>query len=232
MRILVSIVSHNQQDLVKSSLSSFDRFATSKLHEVVFVVTENTPAINNASSKNFKVIKINNLRQKGFGENHNVTFERVKSDFFIIANPDIVLTKNFDFDLLIDAFEKYHIDIGSPIVFNTFGEVEDFKRSDLKISNILKRKVFKMKERFDWLAGMFLIVRSESFFKLNGFDTDFFMYVEDCDLSMRARKLGMKLSELVDFSVVHNARRTSRKNLKYFKWHLTSLIRYLIFKRN
>lgn len=51
--------------------------------------------------------------------------------------------------------------------------------------NLLQRKFLKNNmEKFDWLAGMFLVVNSTSFKKLQGFDTVFFMYVEDCDLSM------------------------------------------------
>jgi GT2 family glycosyltransferase len=85
-------------------------------------------------------------------------------------------------------------------------------------------------EKFDWLAGMFLVVNSISFRKLQGFDTDFFMYVEDCDLSMRARKAGMKIGDLEGFSVVHDARRASTKSFKHLRWHITSLLRYWFLK--
>jgi N-acetylglucosaminyl-diphospho-decaprenol L-rhamnosyltransferase len=56
------------------------------------------------------------------------------------------------------------------------------------------------------------------------------MYVEDCDLCMRARKAGMILGDLENFSVIHNAQRTSRRRVDHFKWHIRSLLRYIICK--
>lgn len=231
MKILISIVSHNQQDLVESLLRSIDDFVVTQLHEVVLVLTENTVSANNGNSKRFELLKINNLRKKGFGTNHNAVFESHESDFFIILNPDILLTKTFDIDLLVDGLNASKADISSPVIVNSSGDVEDYKRSDLSFWNLIKRKIFrKSDERFDWLAGMCLVVKSESFRKLRGFDTDFFMYVEDCDLSMRARKAGMSIIDLKDFSVTHDARRASRKSMKHLKWHVTSLLKYWFLK--
>lgn len=231
MKILISIVSHNQQDLVESLLRSIDDFVLTQLHEVVLVLTENTVSTNNGNSKRFELLKINNLRKKGFGTNHNAVFESHESDFFIILNPDILLTKTFDLDLLVDGLNASKADIASPVIVNSSGDVEDYKRSDLSFWNLIKRKIFrKSDERFDWLAGMCLVVKSESFRKLRGFDTDFFMYVEDCDLSMRARKAGMSIVDLQDFSVTHDARRASRKSMKHLKWHVTSLLKYWFLK--
>ena len=171
------------------------------------------------------------MRHKGFGTNHNAAFELFESDVFLIVNPDIILDKTFDLDLMVKLLIRDELDISSPQIVNVSGAVEDYKRADLTFMNLLKRKLFKnTAEKFDWLAGMFLFVNSTSFRKLQGFDTDFLMYVEDCDLSMRARKAGMKIGHLQGFSVVHDARRASTKSLKHFRWHITSLLRYWFLK--
>ena len=231
MKILISIVSHDQQTLVHSLMRSFDRFLMSDKHDVIVVITENKITQNNVTSERFELVKITNLRQKGFGANHNTVFENFESDVFFIVNPDILLGQNFDLDLLVDFLEEKKVDIASPVILNSSGFSEDNKRSDLTLKNLLKRKVLKIKDnRFEWLAGMFLIVRSKSFRTLRGFDIDYFMYVEDCDLSMRARKLRMNLSYLEAFSVIHDARRASTKNLKHLKWHIASLLRYWFLK--
>lgn len=201
------------------------------MHEVLIVLTENTLTENDVKSERFPTFNISNLRHRGFGANHNTVFERFESDVFFIVNPDIILNKPLDLDLMVEHLLKDRIDISSPQVVGGSGAVEDYKRADLTFSNLLRRKLFKKDvEKFDWLAGMFLVVISSSFRKLQGFDTDFFMYVEDCDLSMRARKAGMSLADLKDFSVVHDARRASRKSLKHLKWHVTSLLKYWFLK--
>lgn len=231
MRILISIISHNQQALCGRLLQSIDNFAQSNVHELIIVVTENTWSNNYVKSERFRTYSICNLRPKGFGANQNAAFERFESDVFCIVNPDIILNENFDLDLIVEQLIRDRIDISSPQIVGVSGAVEDYKRANLTFINLLKRKFFKNNvEKFDWLAGMFLVVNSTSFRKLQGFDTDFFMYVEDCDLSMRARKVGMKIGDIEGFSVVHDARRASTKNFKHFKWHITSLLRYWFLK--
>lgn len=231
MKIVISIVSHNQQELCQRLLRSIDAFLKSKIHNVEIILTENTLTENSAWSKFFEIRRINNLRHKGFGTNHNHAFETFESDIFLIVNPDITLTKRFDLDLMVEQIINGKIDISSPEIVGPGGTIEDYKRADLTFTNLLRRRLFKYNAgKFDWLAGMFLVVDSHSFRKLQGFDTDFFMYVEDCDLSMRARRAGMKIADLHGFSVVHDARRASSKSFKHLKWHITSLLRYWFLK--
>lgn len=142
-------------------------------------------------------------------------------------NPDIILCEELDLDKIVEQLTRDKIDISSPEILNPDGGVEDYKRADLSLLNICKRIIFKDNiENFDWFAGMFLIVKSEAFRQLQGFDVNFFMYVEDCDLSMRARKAGMKLGDIEGFSVTHDARRASTKSVRHLKWHVSSLFRY------
>ena len=212
-------------------MRSIDNFVQSNKHEVTIVVTENTLTVNVVKSERFRFYHINNLRCKGFGLNHNSVFERFESDVFLIVNPDIILDQIFDLDLIVEELMKHKIDISSPQITGVSGALEDHKRADLTIANLIKRKLCKNNvEKFDWLAGMFLVINSSSFRKLQGFDTDFFMYVEDCDLSMRARKAGMKIEDISGVSVIHDARRASTKSFKHLKWHLNSLLRYWFLK--
>ncbi|MFA5658673.1 MAG: galactosyltransferase-related protein, partial [Oscillospiraceae bacterium] len=45
----------------------------------------------------------------------------------------------------------------------------------------------------DSVSGAFLIIRTELFRRLNGFDERFFMYGEDLDLCLRVKKSGEKV---------------------------------------
>lgn len=227
----MSIVSHSQQALCARLLQSIDNFVQSNMHELIIVLTENTLSENHVKSERFRTYSICNLRPKGFGANHNAAFERFESDVFFIVNPDIILNEYLDLDLIVEKLIRDRIDISSPQIVGVSGAIEDYKRANLTFTNLLKRKFFKNNiEKFDWFAGMFLIVNSTSFRMLQGFDTDFFMYVEDCDLSMRARRAEMKIGDIEGFSVVHDARRASTKSFKHFRWHIASLLRYWFLK--
>ena len=74
-----------------------------------------------------------------------------------------------------------------------------------------------------WFAGMFLVTNKKTFKRVNGFDTKYFMYVEDCDLSYRVIEAGGKLEVIKNFNVIHDERRMSFKSLTHFKWHMKSL---------
>ena len=228
---MISIVSHGQCELVATLLRSIDRHLLTKEHEVLIVVTQNLKEENNYSSK-FTTTTLTNLRRKGFGSNHNSAFEAYASDFFLIVNPDIVLEETFDLDLLVTKMCDNFVGISSPLIVDANNIEEDYKRSDLTLYNLLKRYVLRASDpEFDWYAGMFLIVRSDAFRSISGFDPKFFMYVEDCDLCMRARRNKVKLMDFSDVTVKHLAQRASRKNLKHFKWHLQSLIKYWFSKK-
>jgi N-acetylglucosaminyl-diphospho-decaprenol L-rhamnosyltransferase len=227
LKLLLSIVSHNQGDLVRKLINSFDEFLKCTNHQVTIVITENVGCNIYVQSSLFKTVNIKNLRQKGFGANHNAIFEKFESDLFFIINPDIYLTQEFDLDQFVDQILEANLDITSPKILNPLGFTEDYRRSDLNFTNLIRRKLLRRKnKKFDWLAGMFLVIKSDSYGALCGCDTNFFMYVEDCDLNMRARRIGMEIEDIDTFSVVHDARRASKKSVKHLKWHLTSLMRY------
>ncbi len=78
----------------------------------------------------------------------------------------------------------------------------------------------------DWLAGMCLLARSAAFDAVGGFDPRFFMYMEDADLSLRLRLAGWAVRQVDSATVVHAARRASRRSARHLRWHVTSLARH------
>jgi GT2 family glycosyltransferase len=59
----------------------------------------------------------------------------------------------------------------------------------------------------DWVAGMFLLIRTEAFRALGGFDEGFHLYYEDVDFCARAWKAGWKVQVHPEVSVIHDAQR-------------------------
>ena len=162
--ILFSIVSHGQEEIVQNLLKSIDKFIVTEDCSLKIIVTENLKKDINITSNHFNLEKTINLREKGFGNNHNCAFENSQSDFFFIINPDIEFIHTVNLNALIQEIEIKEIDICSPLIIDRSGDIEDYKRSDLTFFNLSQRKIFRKKEsHFDWFAGMFLIVRSKSY---------------------------------------------------------------------
>ena len=73
---------------------------------------------------------------------------------------------------------------------------------------------------------MFIMIKSDVFLNLSGFDEQFFLYYDDVDLCRRANDSGCNVYLTNKYSVVHEGNRLSKKSLKYFLIHLSSLVKY------
>ena len=73
-----------------------------------------------------------------------------------------------------------------------------------------------------------MLFRSEDFARLKGFDERFFLYYEDVDICIRVWQLSLRVAACPRVSVVHHARRDSRRSLRHLRWHLESMGRYFL----
>ena len=80
----------------------------------------------------------------------------------------------------------------------------------------------------DWIAGIFLCMKSKVFEQLRGMDENYYLYFEDVDFSCRAHLAGIR--PLLDTRVqaIHEAGRHSRKNFRYLLMHLRSAKRFFL----
>jgi len=229
--VAVSIISHGHGEMVIGLVSQLlDCPEVSKI-----VITKNIyeELIFPESSK---VQVIENKSPKGFGENHNYAFMGIKEEFFCPLNPDIRLLAN-PFPALIDDFRKYNSDLVAPLILNDFGSIEDSVRYFPTLPSLILKLTFKSRGNYslskkccvftpEWVAGMFMLFKSLSFKKLNGFNEEYFLYYEDVDICIRLWKRGMKIIFDPSVSVIHDARRASRKNFLHMKMHMKSMLRY------
>jgi len=235
--VTVSVVSHGQGDLVATLLGDLARYPqvgsivlTQNLPEAEIPVPDEVAA---------RVVVIRNAKPQGFAANHNAAFRHCGTPFFCVLNPDIRMPEN-PFLVLVACLADPHVALAAPAVLNTRGEIEDSARHfPTPWGLLLKAMGAADGGRLayclgdspyhpDWLAGMFLLMRSEVFRAVDGFDIGFHLYYEDVDLCARLRKGGYDLLLCPLMHVVHDARRASRHNLRYLKWHLSSMARYFI----
>lgn len=235
--ISVSIVSHHQGDLVSGALADLARFAGSVPIEVILIqnIPEALPLA--LGELPFPVKVVENDSPKGFGANHNTAFRLAKGEWFCVMNPDIRMPEN-PFPLLLLALEQYKAAVIAPAVVSPSGQVEDsVRRFPTPISlagKILGRRDGRYPfqvgdETFtaDWVGGMFMLFRAEVYKHVGGFDEVFFLYYEDVDICIRLWKAGRQVLACPRVHVIHDARRTSRRDFRYMRWHASSMVRYL-----
>jgi N-acetylglucosaminyl-diphospho-decaprenol L-rhamnosyltransferase len=130
------------------------------------------------------------------------------------------------------------IGVAAPVIVGESGALEDSARrfpSPLKIFCKVFGKckgsdyVIKDETIFpDWVGGMFMLFRHETFEQLGGFNQKYFLYYEDVDLCARMKLKGYKVALCPGAKVVHEARRDSHRKMKFLKWHITSMLRFFL----
>jgi N-acetylglucosaminyl-diphospho-decaprenol L-rhamnosyltransferase len=234
--ITLSVVSHRQNALVNQLLEDVQRHCADR---VALVLTENipdpTPLATSALS--CPVERISNRRAKGFGANHNTAFEHCRTPFFCAVNPDIRLPSD-PFPSLISNFHDGTVGAAGPMVRNPAGGIEDSARRFPTLTSLLKKLFAETGRldyprmggaaRVDWVAGMFMLFSAEAFRAVGGFDERYFLYYEDVELCRRLGRLGSQVLYDTRAEIVHDARRSSRRNPKYLRWHLASILRFLL----
>lgn len=231
--ITASIVSHGHGSMVKDLLEDLRRFP--EVNQVVLTI--NIPEPLDLASEFSGLEVIRNSAPKGFGANHNQAAKHCRNDFFCILNPDIRMMDN-PFPRLIAELTE-NVALVAPLVADANGGLEDSARFFPTPLNMALRLLRLSDARYplgdskskcepDWVAGMFLLTRRDFFVAIGGFDENYFLYLEDTDFSLRVWKSGHAVRLCKEALVVHDARRSSHRKVKYLYFHLFSLGRFLL----
>ena len=230
--VTASIVSHGHGKLVSGLFEDLMRYP--EVGKVM--ITQNVPeeidyGIN--ERLRFRV----NKQPMGYGANQNGAFRDSSAPFFCVLNPDIRFKKN-PFPELLASFNNPSVALVAPKIITPAGQVEDSARKFPTLRSLVSKAVgrnngtyFKLNSSPDWVGGMFMLFRSDVFREIGGFDEKFFLYYEDVDICWRLRQKGYEIKLVPSVEVIHDARRESRKNWRYARWHLASMARYLIKAR-
>jgi hypothetical protein len=202
------------------------------------VLTLNLPEVEPAgTATRFALRVVENAGPKGFAANHNAAFARARAPVFCVMNPDLRLAVD-PFPPLLAALADRRIGVAAPLVLGLHGQPEDSARRFPTFAS-LGRKALGLAPRLeydtpsrpfapDWVAGMFMCLRAETYAFLGGFDERYHLYYEDVDLCRRARARGLEVVVVPEARVTHLARRASRRDWRHFRWHVASALRYLL----
>ncbi len=221
---------------MKNLLSDLSTHCATPL-EVILTINIGENLTFSAADFGFPIRIVKNAAIKGFGANHNAAFEFAKTNYFCVLNPDIRLEKD-PFPYLIAQLANPTIGVAAPLIVSPSGWPEDSARRFPTPLSILKKAIFGTRGHEyaigetpifpDWVGGMFMVFRSGIFRKIGGFDDRYFLYYEDVDLCWRLRRCGYQVILVPLVHAVHDARRMSRRNIRYLSWHVSSMLRFFM----
>ena len=173
----------------------------------------------------------------GFGRACNLAFEQSKADFLLLLNPDARISNDGVLLLARALAEQPRLGAVSPKIY--WNEQRSFvlpaafaqtpwysvalalatrwrRLAQWAARRGVKRAMRQMAsaQAFEvrFLAGSVLMLRRSAVLQAGGlFDPDYFMFYEDSDLSLRLRRVGLKLAIVPAVSAVHGYRHKAFK---------------------
>ncbi len=223
--VTVSIVSHGQLELILPLLEQLDHYSHAMVDKVLLTINiPEADAIARARWR-FPVERIVNSVRRGFGANHNQAFKQCATRWFLVLNPDI----RFDSDVLTPLVSQAAANSGllAPRILEPGKQAPEQHRAIITPLEIVlrKRPGYAVPAEPAWIPGLFMLLRSEAYTRVGGFDERFFMYGEDFDICARLALAGWRLQIVEGLQALHDARRASHRSQRHLYWHLTSLLK-------
>lgn len=207
MKVLVGITTYNSNiDILAKSLDMLAKQVLPDNVELAINLHDNTNGKQKAIltkllKSNITYTTSNNI---GFGASHNKVMADNEFDYYLCLNPDGIAHHNMINALL--EFAKNKQGIFEALQFPA--EHPKYYCSDTGVT--------------DWCSGCAMLIPKQIYKELGGFDDQFFMYMEDVDISWRVRKAGYKCHTVKDAMFFHDTYFSERDDEGIHKMFLDS----------
>ncbi|MFZ2975158.1 MAG: glycosyltransferase family 2 protein [Candidatus Moraniibacteriota bacterium] len=235
-KVFIIILNYNGQNFLKKTLASVFQVDYPNF-EIVLVDNNSKDGSFEEARRVFpKIACIKNSENLGFSAGNNIGIEYALerlADYILLLNYDTTVRKNFLRPLvdLMEGDEK--TGISSPVIFEgessniwfSGGKIDWFKMKTEHKKESIKENNFQS----DYIAGCAMMIKKEVFKKIGLLDEDYFLYWEDADFSVRAKRAGYKLAVCARSQISHLEKSQEKKANKIYWLVLSGLI---FFKKN
>lgn len=217
--------------------------------EVIVVDQESLDGSADMVEREFPAVRL--IRQKpniGFAAGNNLAYRHARGRYFLLLNSDTVVRPGWLTELVRYAEEHPRAGLIGPKLLNPDGSLQYscrrfptlaaglFRHTPLEwllprnpfTGDYLMRDWDHNEPRcVDWLSGACLMARREMIEEIGGLDERYFMYFEDVDWALRARKAGWEVHYVPSPVVLHEIGRSSdRRPRRMIVMHHESAYRY------
>jgi len=209
--ITVGIVTFKSEKVIFQCLKSIK-----KIKKIIIFDNSNDIKLRNKVAKIYPKIKfILSKKNLGYGRANNKIIKYCKSKYLLILNPDTILKKNCESELLKSInSKKSNFSIIAPIAKeNNFGFFD-------KSRNIYKKGFFEV----GYVKGFAMVIDKKKIKKIGLFDENFFLYLEEIDLCKRLLSNNEKIYVNNYAKIIHLGAKSSNLGFEYEKcrnWHWT-----------
>ena len=240
------IVTFNNEDIICQALHSIlDHTKGVQLDLYVYDNASTDRTVEKIQDEFQQVWLVKSKKNRGFGAGHNRMIPKLTSQYHVIINPDIMLQEDA-ISQLVDYMEAHpDVAMAVPRYLNEDGSEQFTPKKTPTLRYMVGGRfekwggVFKkwrdeytmrgetITEPVDvgFCGGCFMIIRTEVFRQVGGFDTRYFLYNEDADLTRSVKAFGRTVY-VPQVSVVHRWERAYMKKKKYLWIQIQSMCKY------
>jgi len=239
IKISIIFPSYNGESLIYNCLKSVQNL--DNLNEIELIIVDNnssdsTIEIIKLFKKNYIILLEQNINL-GFAKACNLAVSKARGEFIFITNQDVSFPEDF-FTSLLNLYMRIKKDkeiiISPAIVFpgnyiNYFGAKVHFL--GFSYTPMMYQKITRVKQTFKTLkaSGCSMFMKRSAFIEMNGFDSFFFMYHEDTDLSLRAIRNGFLIYSTNETLLHHQKIHMTINNFTYYNIEKN---RYIVLYKN
>jgi GT2 family glycosyltransferase len=248
----IVIVSYNTSELTINCLKSI--YSETKRIDFEIIVVDNNSDDDTVSKIKtlYPLVKIvENIDNRGFAYALNVGIKHSSGDVVLSINSDTIIINHAiekSYNFLIEHTEFQILGVK---LLNADGSLQPSCRYLPSIGNCLSEaffltSIFPRSKVFgkyymsyfnhdstlqvEWIKGTYMMIRKEVFEKIGLFDDNYFLYSEETDFMLRAKRGGFKTVFYHDAEIYHLEGASSRKNPEkvYKMVHKTKLFFFRI----
>ncbi|HEY9772507.1 MAG TPA: glycosyltransferase family 2 protein [Planktothrix sp.] len=224
LELCISVVGGGKPELtwdcLRSLVESFSRLDSVEIHFVDNAAPSDWFA---GIEKLSPLIRTHrNDQRRGFAANHNAIMQSVDAEYYLLLNDDTIVHKNCCEELMAAAKRHPRVGFFGARLFNGDGSNQDSvyrfpspRKALLDV--LLLSRLFRGVEAFDdfanfsyaeercvdFVSGAAILARGEMLAEVGFLDERYFMYSEETDWCLRARKLGWLTLFVPTAEVVH-----------------------------
>lgn len=226
----IIIVNWNAGEYIEDCIASVLAQSASVLGQIIVVDNCSTDGSYERLRNNPSIKVVRLAENMGFAKGCNAGSIYATSPYLLFLNPDTLLEEDAIGKslLFMEDSENRKVAVCGVKQVDESGQVlrhcnrspslSTFFFYSLNLTRVLPRLGHVMEywdheesRRVDHVIGSYYFIRREVFFDCRGFDEDFYVYLEDLDLSMRLKSKGWSSNYLADATVRHFCGGSSRK---------------------
>ncbi|MCJ7640982.1 MAG: glycosyltransferase family 2 protein [Desulfobacterales bacterium] len=216
MDLSIVIVTHNSEKYILNCLDSITKATRTVKHEI-FVVdnASKDQTVQRISSSTDSLTLLLNPENQGFARAINRGLTESSGDFLLLMNPDIVIQSE-SLQPMINFMRSYpKVGVCGCKLLNEDGSLQYSMGPFPTLLSTVWRRVFPRQTRryhvwgydeespCDWITGAFMMIRKEVSRLVGLLDENYFLYYEDVDYCLRAKKLGWSTYYFPGVSAYH-----------------------------